>query len=619
MTRLTRFLWVAFLTSLLAACGGGSAKSTDDTTPTPTPTNSAPTIELVGSVDVLEGNVSVATATATDADGDDIEFSLSGSDSALFGISATGEITFAAAPDFEAPADEGGTNNYELTVTASDGTLSNNASIVVNVTNALEGRVIDGPISGAAVFIDLNDNGQQDDGEPSGITDADGFFAVDGNFTIADGTTAKFISIGGTDTSTGKVLPNLALISDVPADPTKAFYATPLSTIIAAAATPEAKAAVLTSLGISGTVEDLITLDIWAAAGEASTAGANATATQAAALAIYRANVQVAVILQAATNTTSASASGGTADLIAVLSATVKAVAEVFVAEAETAAAAGVSLDLTSTTLVQTALTTAVKTAAADIFATLSTDIFAAIAEQTAAVNVVLGQESIDLTSALGAAIITGVQQDLIAAVQVVAAAAQEAVEQAQAAGTAIQQIAADTVTSIITTFKASASLAKVLETATATLEAIAPVDSTSELAQQISDSIQAVVVLVAKAEEIETALESGESVDIVIELPSVAVGGSKDTTAPTVIVSAAASSLTAGGTTTITFTFSEVPFGFTNDDVTVVGGTLATVTVSSTDAKIYTATFTAASSGSTSGSVTVKAGSYTDAAGNAG
>jgi hypothetical protein len=125
--------------------------------------------------------------------------------------------------------------------------------------------------------------------------------------------------------------------------------------------------------------------------------------------------------------------------------------------------------------------------------------------------------------------------------------------------------------------------------------------------------------VLVAKAEEIETALESGESVDIVIELPSVAVGGSKDTTAPTVIVSAAASSLTAGGTTTITFTFSEEPVGFTNDDVTVVGGTLSTVTVSSTDAKIYTATFTAASSGSTSGSVTVKAGSYTDAAGNAG
>ena len=71
-----------------------------------------------------------------------------------------------------------------------------------------------------------------------------------------------------------------------------------------------------------------------------------------------------------------------------------------------------------------------------------------------------------------------------------------------------------------------------------------------------------------------------------------------------------------------VTFVFSELPFGFNNADLTIIGGTLSTVTqhlVLDPSGKTYTATFTAADGFSGVGSVSVTAGGYTDAAGNAG
>jgi len=78
--------------------------------------------------------------------------------------------------------------------------------------------------------------------------------------------------------------------------------------------------------------------------------------------------------------------------------------------------------------------------------------------------------------------------------------------------------------------------------------------------------------------------------------------------------ITAAASSLLVGGSTNVTFTFSEAPVGFTAADVTVTGGTLSSFTVSSTDATVYTAVFTA------TGAATLQVGTgYADAAGNTG
>ena len=106
------------------------------------------------------------------------------------------------------------------------------------MTDAFEGRVVDAPIAGATVFVDLNGDNEQDADEPSGVTDDSGFFNVD-TFTVPEGSSAKVISKGGKDTKTGKALPDLALISDVPADITKPANVTPLTTVVASVDTPE--------------------------------------------------------------------------------------------------------------------------------------------------------------------------------------------------------------------------------------------------------------------------------------------------------------------------------------------------------------------------------------------
>ena len=100
--------------------------------------------------------------------------------------------------------------------------------------------------------------------EPSGVTDDFGFFNVD-TFTVPEGSSAKVISKGGTDTNTG-ALPDLVLISDVPADLTRPANVTPLTTVVASVDTPEEKAQVLQAMGIDNTPEELLTTDNWGAA-----------------------------------------------------------------------------------------------------------------------------------------------------------------------------------------------------------------------------------------------------------------------------------------------------------------------------------------------------------------
>jgi hypothetical protein len=95
------------------------------------------------------------------------------------------------------------------------------------------------------------------------------------------------------------------------------------------------------------------------------------------------------------------------------------------------------------------------------------------------------------------------------------------------------------------------------------------------------------------------------------------------DTVAPTVTITTAPSAVNGSTTATITFTFSEVPTGFTWDgttgDVVVTGGALSAVTQDSQNSKVYTATFTPSTNTEANASITVTAAGYTDAAGNNG
>ncbi|GGX62110.1 hypothetical protein GCM10011309_10060 [Litorimonas cladophorae] len=114
--------------------------------------NETPVISVVEATTVDENQTAAFTATATDVDGDALSYALSGADAALFAIdAATGVVTFIDTPDFEAPADADGDNVYDVTVTATDGTLSTSQDVAITVADVNEAPVVtSGPAFTAA-------------------------------------------------------------------------------------------------------------------------------------------------------------------------------------------------------------------------------------------------------------------------------------------------------------------------------------------------------------------------------------------------------------------------------------------------------------------------------------
>jgi hypothetical protein len=379
----------------LSACGGGGSS-----TPAPNP-NTAPTLTDPGAITLLEGGAVVATIAGTDSENDSLTFALSsGDDENLFRMSSSGELSFITAPDFEIPSDAGGDNIYEVTVQVSDGALLDTQALTVTITDAFEGRVVDAPIKGARVFIDLNGDGVQDDDEPSGVTDDNGFFNVT-MFELPAGSSAKVISRGGTDILTGQELPDLALISDVPSDITKPANVTPLTTVLAAVDTAEGKAELLAAMGITGTPEALLTSDGWAAAAEGDT---GAMATQ-------RINQQLGLLLQTAA--AALEGSGSTADLSIKLAQSVAA-------EVKKAASSATGLDLTSAEALQTVLTEALSDAAPEVAIEAAT--LTAVATSVASVNTVIADPKLDPLSDVSAEIVKAAQTNLQSSVKDVVA-----------------------------------------------------------------------------------------------------------------------------------------------------------------------------------------------------
>lgn len=117
-----------FLT--LATCGGGSSSET----------NVPPQFTSGNALTFVENGSQALQVTATDSPRQTVSFSISGgADAARFAISATGALSFAAAPNFESPADSDGDNVYQLVITASDGLTTTNQALNVTVTNSREG------------------------------------------------------------------------------------------------------------------------------------------------------------------------------------------------------------------------------------------------------------------------------------------------------------------------------------------------------------------------------------------------------------------------------------------------------------------------------------------------
>ncbi|WP_371056533.1 Ig-like domain-containing protein [Rhodosalinus sp. K401] len=101
----------------------------------------APVFSGAASASVAEGGLPVLTLSATDVDtvGGPVSFEITGgADGALFELVNGNELRFAAAPDFEAPGDADGGNDYEVEVTASDGVNATVQSLTVTVTDENE-------------------------------------------------------------------------------------------------------------------------------------------------------------------------------------------------------------------------------------------------------------------------------------------------------------------------------------------------------------------------------------------------------------------------------------------------------------------------------------------------
>jgi VCBS repeat-containing protein len=188
---------------------GGTVNSGHDTDATAntirfdvTSVNDAPVITSNNgdplAVNVNENSVSVTTIEAGDVDGT-VGYALSGADAALFDISSTGVVTFIAAPDFETPKDTGLDNIYDITVVASDGSLTDTQDLTVTV-NDIDGNTIAGTSSGNTIDATHKIGGKGATNEEDRIDGKAGDDTIKsggGNDTLIGGTGKDVLTGGG--------------------------------------------------------------------------------------------------------------------------------------------------------------------------------------------------------------------------------------------------------------------------------------------------------------------------------------------------------------------------------------------------------------------------------------
>ena len=218
---------VVFITS----CGGGGGGSAPSA---PTPQNIS--VSLTSSADSAEVNSSITlTWSSTLA----TSCSASGSWSGSKSTSGSESITIGV----------GGSNSFSLSCSAT-GANSGSASTSVNGLRYFDGKVFDGYIRGAEVFVDINDNLTLDANEASVSTDNAGGFTklLFGNGTL--------VSKGGFDLDTGAELSDLTLVHKLDGYETSKL-ASPFTTLIAYMSTPTN---INAALGIDASI-NLLTTD----------------------------------------------------------------------------------------------------------------------------------------------------------------------------------------------------------------------------------------------------------------------------------------------------------------------------------------------------------------------
>ncbi len=125
----------------LSACGGGGGGLASELQVT----NRAPVFDQASYALSIQENTDtvISGISVSDPDADPITLSVSGTDEDAFSVTSIGSLAFVAPPDFEAPADSDGNNEYNITLLASDGTLTTSVSVVITVTNDVSDDEVD--------------------------------------------------------------------------------------------------------------------------------------------------------------------------------------------------------------------------------------------------------------------------------------------------------------------------------------------------------------------------------------------------------------------------------------------------------------------------------------------
>jgi len=167
---------------------------------TVTPANDAPVVTSANAISIPENATAVLTIAATDVENDPLTYAIAGgADAALFAIDpTTGDLSFIAAPDFEAPADTGADNVYDVQVSASDGTDTTTQDIAVTVTD------IDETTPTLTVSLD-----------PTSIGENDGPGASTGTVTRSDTAGDLTVTLTNSDTTEAAVPTTVTLLDGV--------------------------------------------------------------------------------------------------------------------------------------------------------------------------------------------------------------------------------------------------------------------------------------------------------------------------------------------------------------------------------------------------------------------
>jgi hypothetical protein len=105
----------------------------------PNEKNREPTIANPIEIQLAENTIEVLNVNASDPDNDELSLSIvGGDDQALFDLSDTGVLSFINTPDFENPSDSDTNNIYLVTIEASDGYLSVQHALSIEITNAVD-------------------------------------------------------------------------------------------------------------------------------------------------------------------------------------------------------------------------------------------------------------------------------------------------------------------------------------------------------------------------------------------------------------------------------------------------------------------------------------------------